>query len=180
LRDQTENPEGSSKTEPEPESEKLPSDGRRSEEYLMRLKDLQADFENYRKRAEKEMQEVEEASARDVAMKLLSVQDELELAIGHVHTGKEPELEEGVKMVYKKLTGVLESLGLKRIVCVGRPFDPEYHEAVEKVQGGGSKDMVIDEVRSGFTFRGRVIRPSMVKVELAMNSQGEQEEKQVE
>ncbi|MBI3858640.1 MAG: nucleotide exchange factor GrpE [Thaumarchaeota archaeon] len=148
-------------------AEALNAERKKYEESLLRLKYLQADFENYRKRAEREMTEAEEASARSVAVKLLGVMDELELAMEHSKGTEGSELGEGVSMVYKKLNGVLESLGLRRIECVGKPFDPAYHEAVEKVEGTGKEDTVVQEVRSGFTFRGQVIRPSMVKVELA-------------
>ena len=156
----------------------LAEEKKRGEEYLMRLKYLQADFENYRKRAEKEMRDVEANSARDVAVKLLSVLDELELAMKPTATGENSELQAGVRMVYKKLAGVLVSFGLSRIDCVGKPFDPAFHEAVERVQGTGDEDLVVEEVRSGFMFRGQAIRPSMVKVELAMkNGDGKENEK---
>jgi molecular chaperone GrpE len=156
--------------------EQLASERKKAEEHLTRLKYLQADFENYRKRMDKEMKEVEESSARGVATKLLGVLDELELAMEHSEgEARASELKEGVNMVYKKLDGTLASLGLKKIECVGKPFDPAFHEAVEKVQGKGSADIVVQEVRSGFTFRGQVLRPSMVKVELAAKAAGEQE-----
>ena len=121
------------------------------------------------------MREAEEATARGVAVKLLAVADELELAMEHSNVAKNSEIGVGVTMVYKKLSGVLESLGLKKIECLGRPFDPTFHEAVEKVEGDGKEDVVVQELRSGFTFRGQVIRPSMVKVQLARQAAGQEE-----
>jgi molecular chaperone GrpE len=142
---------------------------KREEELLTRLKYLQADFENYRKRTEKEVKDVEEYSVRNLVTNLLSVVDELELAVEHAESGDgRTELREGIEMVHKNLMSALESVGLKRIAAVGKPFDPEFHEAVEKTEGRSSReDMVVEEVRPGYTFRGQVIRPSMVKVELA-------------
>lgn len=145
----------------------LAQEKKRSEELLMKLKYLQADFENHRKRADKEMREVEEASVRGLVLKLLSVLDELGLATENAKSGKGGELLEGIKMVHKNLNAVLESEGLRKIKAVGEPFDPKVHEAVEKVEGSSKGDVVVGEIRPGYMFRGQVIRPSMVKVELA-------------
>ncbi len=154
----------------------LAEEKRRSEELLTRLKYLQADFENYRKRVEKEIKDVEEYSTRSLVASLLSVVDELELAVEHAGGEKGGrDLKEGVRMVHKNLMSALESAGLKRIEAVGKPFDPGLHEAVEKVQGKSrGEDIVVEEVRSGYTFRGQVIRPSMVKVELATKAPHEE------
>ncbi len=154
----------------------LVQERKRNEDLLTRLKYLQADFENYRKRTEKEVRDVEEYSVRNLVVKLLSVVDELELAVGHAEAEDgRTELREGVEMVHKNLMSALESVGLKRIAAVGKPFDPEFHEAVEKTRGKSSGgDMVVEEVRPGYTFRGQVIRPSMVKVELATKATHEE------
>ena len=135
-----------------------------------RLKYLQADFENYRKRTEKEKREIEENSSRDLVSRLLNVLDELDLAVKHAKeaVGRQ-EMQEGIEMVQKNLYSALESAGLHRIDSVGQAFDPTRHEAVEKVQGQmPGSDIVVGEVRAGYAFRGRVIRPSMVKVQLAL------------
>ncbi len=155
----------------------LDSEKRRSEDYLTRLKYMQADFENYRKRAEKELREVEDASLRGLVVNLLSTLDELELAVKNAKKGEHGEdLMDGLRMVKKNLTASLQAAGLSRIECVGRPFDPSLHEAVEKVQGKRQgDDMVTEEVRPGYAFRGKVLRPTMVKVELALKTPGEQE-----
>ena len=72
-------------------------------------------------------------------------------------------------MVQKNLLFALESAGLEKIEPRGQPFDPSRHEAIEKVQGSSyGVDTVVEELRTGYLFRGQVLRPSMVKVELAM------------
>jgi molecular chaperone GrpE len=149
---------------------RLPRESGRESELLDRLKYMQADFENYRKRTEKEMGEIEESSSKGLVLRLLSVLDELDLAVKHSKedNGK-TEFKEGIEMVQKNLFSALESVGLQRIESVGEPFDPSKHEAVEKVQGSLSgPDIIVEEMRAGYAFRGHVIRPSMVKVELAM------------
>lgn len=145
----------------------LAREKKKGEELLVKLKYLQADFENYRKRNDKEMREAEEASVRSLVLKLLSVLDELGLAIQNSKPVGGGSLLEGIKMVHKSLNAALESEGLRRIKAVGEPFDPRLHDAVEKVEGSSKGDVVIGEIRPGYTFRGQVIRPSMVKVELA-------------
>jgi len=160
-----------------PSEELLIQERRRSDELLTRLKYLQADFENYRKRTDKELRDREESALRGLVENLLGALDELELAIDHARkAGQKGELLDGLEMVHKHLASSLGTAGLSRIDCVGKPFDPLLHEAVEKVQGkSGEADVVSEEIRPGYVFRGRVVRPSMVKVELAPRARGEQE-----
>lgn len=172
--------ERESEQEVEALKEELAEQKKRSEELLSQLKYTQADLENYRKRVDKEARDASESLARSLLSRLLVVQDELDLAAKHAEDG-EPggALKEGIAMVRSNLRSALESVGLERIEAVGRPFDPTIHEAVEKVQGESpGKDMVVEEVLPGFTFRGQLLRPSMVKVQLASGTT--KEEKEVE
>lgn len=155
--------------------EELAREKKRNEELLSRLKYLQADFENLRKRTDKEVREAGEASLRGLTGKLLVVLDELQLAVRHAsEPGEGAEIREGVEMVEKNLEGILESVGVERIDCVGRPFDPALHEAAEKVQGKEEgEDVVVEELRPGYLLRGQLLRPSMVKVQLGMKQTAE-------
>jgi molecular chaperone GrpE len=150
----------------------------KNQELLTRLKYMQADLENYRKRVDREMREASDASLRGLVSRLLVVQDELELALKHAGAkDRDGELVEGLRMVQRNLGAALESVGVERIECVGKPFDPKLHEAVERVEGDANdEDLVLDELRPGFTFRGQLLRPSMVKVELATRPQDEEAE----
>ena len=173
--------DGQGGDEAEALKEELAQEKKRNEELLTRLKYSQADLENYRKRMEKELKDAGESLARTLAGRLLVVQDELELAARHSEEGgaNGDTIKEGIAMVRRNLATALESVGLQRIEALGKPFDPSLHEAVERVQGKSKgKDMVIEEIRPGFTFRGTLLRPSMVKVELA--AQTASEEKEVE
>lgn len=144
----------------------LKEEREKSSEYLNRLMYLQADFENYRKRMEKEVHEIAQMSNENLIVNLLSAIDELELAL---RSGKETEnkdaLLKGVEMTLKKIYATLGDTGLKKIEAVGKPFDPKMHEVMLKIS---TKDydegVVIEEVRKGFMLRGKVIRPSMVKI----------------
>ncbi|MDA4116497.1 MAG: nucleotide exchange factor GrpE [Thaumarchaeota archaeon] len=146
----------------------LEEERKRNEEYLTSLRYLQADFENYRKRVEREMGELEEFSTLALVRKLISVLDDLDLAVASATKAEDKGLLEGVRMVQKNLNSALEAEGLKMIKAVGMPFDPSTHEAVDKVQGkDNTEDIVIEELRKGYTFKGKVLRPSAVKVEMA-------------
>ena len=146
----------------------LEEERKRNEEYLTSLRYLQADFENYRKRVEREMGELEEFSTLGLVRKLIPVLDDLDLAVASAAKAEDKGLLEGVKMVQKNLGSALESEGLQKIKAVGEPFNPSTHEAVDKVQGkDNSEDKVIEEMRKGYMFKGKVLRPSAVKVEMA-------------
>jgi molecular chaperone GrpE len=146
----------------------LEDERKRNEEYLTNLRYLQADFENYRKRVEREIRDLEEFSTLGLVKKLIPVLDDLELAVASATKAEDAGLVEGVKMVQKSLSSALESEGLETIEALGKPFDPASHEAVDKVQGkDNSEDIVVEEMRKGYTFKGKVLRPSAVKVEMA-------------
>jgi molecular chaperone GrpE len=145
----------------------LEDERKRNEEYLTSLRYLQADFENYRKRVDREIRELEEFSTLGLVRKLIPVLDDLDLAVETAGRAEDKGILEGVKMVQKSLNTALESEGLHKIKAVGEPFNPSTHEAVDKVQGKDASDKVIEEMRKGYTFKGKVLRPSAVKVELA-------------
>ena len=173
-----ENPEGKEKEQAMGEAVTATVDIERErtkvEDLTMRLKYMQADLENLRKRTDKEVKEAGTAAVRDLAVKLLVVLDELDLATKHAEE-EETQFVEGIKMVRRNLSGALESVGVQRIECVGATFDPAIHEAVEKVDGEGEKeDVVVEELRPGYLIGGQLLRPSMVKVQLATRGRAEE------
>ena len=145
---------------------KLEAERKRTEEYINRLLYLQADFENYRKRVKREIEESIKYGNEKLIKKLLNVIDELELAVKSGRETKNKDaLIKGVEIVLKKMYSTLESEGLSKIEAIGKPFDPKLHEAVVKVNTEEYPDgTVIEEVRKGFILNGKVIRPSMVKI----------------
>lgn len=153
----------------------------KSKEYLNRLMYLQAEFENYRKRTENRMNELVLFSNERLIASLLNVIDELELAIqAGRKTKKKRALIEGVEMALKNMYTTLCREGLTEIEAVGKPFDPNKHEAVSKVPTKEcAEGTVVEEVRKGFMLRDRVIRPSMVKVAILPNPQNFKPQKKV-
>jgi molecular chaperone GrpE len=138
----------------------------KAQEYLEHLQRLQAEFDNYRKRVLKEQTRAVDFANEPLIGKLLEVLDEFELAL--IAADQKPELEkfvQGVEMVYAKLQDILRSEGLERIEAEGKPFDPELHEALLTGDDQGDGDpLVSDVLRTGYKLKGRVIRPSGVKV----------------
>ncbi|HEV8628654.1 MAG TPA: nucleotide exchange factor GrpE [Acidimicrobiia bacterium] len=133
------------------------------DEYLAHLQRTQAEFDNYRKRMLRDQTTHLERATAGLIEQLLPVLDSFELALGSAGTDVE-RLRKGVELVYGELLGALEKAGLERIEAHGKPFDPEEHEAVMHVEDDGGEPGVRDVVRSGYRFKGRVIRPAMVKV----------------
>ena len=137
----------------------------KSEDLLHRLQYLQADFENYRKRVEKEMGDVKRLSNERLLSDLLTVKDELDLAFAKARESKQnPVLLEGVGMIQKRLQNILSKEGVERIPGAGSMFDPDYHEAALRVVSDEEEGTVVEEVRAGYMLKGRVLRPSIVKV----------------
>ncbi len=144
----------------------LEEEKKRSEEYLVRLKYMQADFENLKKRVDRQIEEVKNYCNERLIVELLEVMDELEMAVKSGRSSNSVEaVVQGVEMTLKKLKKVLEQEGVSPIECVGSPFDPSKHSAVAKTEKGDSDSCVIvEEVRRGYVMKEKVIRPSIVKV----------------
>jgi len=160
----------------------LDEEKQRSEEYLIRLKYLQADFENLKKRCDRQIEESRKYGNERLIVELLDVVDELELAVksGRSSEPAEPVLQ-GVKMTLSKLEKVLKNQGVSPIECVGKPFDPSKHNAVAKVERNDVDECtVIEEVRKGYTMREKVIRPSIVKISVKPSSEPKKEEDEPE
>lgn len=142
----------------------LEKEREKSSDYINRFKYLQADFENYKRRVEKQINETAQYGNRRLILELLSILDELECAVEAGKKGGGKALLEGVKMTLTKLYNILEREGVSKIETVGKPFDPNRHEAVLRVQMEGKDGIIIEEVRKGFMLRDMVLRPSLVKV----------------
>ena len=139
---------------------------------------MQADFENYRKRTEREANELAVRCNEKLVTELLCVVDDLERALD---SGKETDdasaLLKGVEMIHRNLTRMLEREGLERIDAVGKLFDPKFHEIVVKIPRNDCEEgLVLEEVRIGFVFKGRVLRPCMVNVSCIVDKEEKENE----
>lgn len=133
-----------------------------AEEYLNRLQRLQADFENYRRRVNKEKEEFHKYASESLICSLLPILDNFERAIA---AGEGENLLSGVEMIFRQLKETLEKEGLCPIQAVKTEFDPNRHEAVMTVENDEHPDnTVIEEFQKGYLLKDKVIRPAMVKV----------------
>jgi molecular chaperone GrpE len=135
----------------------------KAEEYLANWQRVQADFINYKRRSDREKEELGEYSRAAIVQCVLPILDDFERAISAVpDEAVDANWVEGVRMIERKLRGILESEGLSCIEAVGEPFDPYQHEAVR--QESGEEGVVLDEVQKGYKFNDKVIRASQVVV----------------
>jgi molecular chaperone GrpE len=134
--------------------------------YLDDLRRLQAEFDNYRKRTMREQTARIASASQALVSRLLPVLDNFELAVSHAEQSRDfDRMLKGVEMVFGELNDVLAGEGLVAIEASGKPFDPERHEAVVAVEEDGVEaGTVLDVIRKGYEFNGRVLRPAMVKV----------------
>ena len=131
-----------------------------------RLKRSMAEFDNFRKRSEKEKATMFDMGARSVAEKLLPVVDNFERAmLATPSEGEGKAFADGIAMIYNQMTKTLEGLGVKPIDCVGKEFDPNLHNAVMHIEDESlGENVVAEELLKGYMYKDSVLRHSMVKV----------------
>lgn len=153
------------------DSEEVSGDASEKDEEIAELKDSllrnMAEFDNYRKRTEKEKTAMFELGAAEVIKKLLPVIDNFERGLKSVSDDKKQKdaFVEGMDMIYKQAVKMLKDLGVEPIEAVGKEFDPNYHNAVMHVDDDSVGDsIIVEELEKGYIYRNTVIRYSMVKV----------------
>ena len=176
--DNSENPEEQNKQTIENLQKLLDEEKKRSDNYLTRLKYLQADFENFRNRCDRQIQQVSQYSNERIIIQLLEVVDELELAIKTAQSSNSSQtLVEGVQMTLKRLRKVLEQEGVTQIESAGKLFDPSKHNAIAAEERDDVEKCVVnEEVRKGYMMKEKVIRPCIVKVAIKKPSQSQNKE----
>ena len=155
-------PEAAAKDEQSPEFERLKQE---RDELYDRCARLQAEFENYRKRSQREQTDFKQYAVADTVKNLLPTLDSFERAL---QSHPEPsDFRSGVELIYRQLRDALMRLGVTEIAAQGRPFDPRIHEAVEMVPvsaGEAEDNHVLEVLQRGYTLKDRLLRPAMVRV----------------
>lgn len=150
------------------EAEKKPESA--ADRQVAELKDkyarLYAEFDNYRKRTDKEKAQMYNMGARMVVEKILPVVDNFERALQSIpEEAKGSAVAEGVDRIYRQIQKVFEEMEVKPIEALGNKFDPNLHNAVmTETEGDAEEDTVTEDLQKGYTFKGEVVRHSMVKV----------------
>ena len=139
---------------------------KQADEYLDHLQRMKAEFENYKKRAAKDQASLIEYANQDLILKLLDIVDNFDRAMEHKNEVNDVgEFITGIEMIQTQLNAMLSQEGVLAIEALGKTFDPTIHEAVMCVATNEHPDnIVIDEIKRGYMFKDKLIRPSMVKV----------------
>jgi molecular chaperone GrpE len=128
-----------------------------------RLLRQRAEFDNYRRRADRERSEYLQYAAMDLVREILPVLDDFERALKHETADQ--DYAKGVELIYQRLAESLKKMGLEPVESGGRQFDPNLHQAVQRVETDDAEDQsILSEFQKGYNFRGKLLRPAMVKV----------------
>lgn len=138
------------------------------QEHQQRALRVQADFDNFRRRTQKEKEELGKYASSKLITELLPVIDNFERALQA--SEENPEFEsfsKGVSMIFRQMESVLAAEGLSAMKSVGEPFNPEYHQAIMQVESEEYEEgIVVEEVQKGYMLKDKVLRPAMVKVSM--------------
>jgi molecular chaperone GrpE len=149
--------------EPEPPKTELEMAKEKIEDLTDTLKRLQAEFENYKKRVDKDNKQYREYSNAGVLLKILPIIDTFEIALKD--TCDSDKFKEGAKLIYAELMGMLRNEGVEKINSLGKQFDPNFHDAMLAVESKDSKkDMVVEVLQEGYRIKDKVLRHSKVKI----------------
>ena len=162
---ETEKSEDAGKKEKAPEKKKDPKD-EKIDELNDKLRRSMAEFDNYRKRTDKEKSAMYEIGAKDVIEKILPIVDNFERGLNTIpEDAKGTAFAEGMEKIYKQFVKTLDDLGVKPIEAVGKPFDPNFHNAVMYVEDENlGENVVAAELQKGYTYKESIVRHSMVQV----------------
>ena len=162
---ETEKSEDAGKKEKAPEKKKDPKD-EKIDELNDKLRRSMAEFDNYRKRTDKEKSAMYEIGAKDVIEKILPIVDNFERGLNTIpEDAKGTAFAEGMEKIYKQFVKTLDDLGVKPIEAVGKPFDPNFHNAVMHVEDENlGENIVAAELQKGYTYKESIVRHSMVQV----------------
>ena len=160
--------EGSETTEPDAKEAADKADAEKAAKFEQQFVRLQADFANYKKRTASEKLQISEVVKMDVLGRILPVIDNFERALKAPTDAVSDDVHsfiEGYEMIYKQLMAVLEKEGVTKIEAVGKPFDPNYHQAVMRVPSDEyDDDIVVEVLQEGYLLGEKTLRPAMVKV----------------
>ena len=159
----TENQEAETRENEAKDAKKDPKDAQ-IEELQDRLKRQMAEFENFRKRTEKEKAGMYAVGAKDVIEKILPVVDNFERGLDVAEDNEDPFVQ-GMEKIYKQFLNALDGMGVKAIEAVGNEFNPDFHNAVMHVEDETvGENIVVEEFQKGYMYKDSVVRHSMVKV----------------
>ncbi len=162
----TQQPAGETVTLPLQEYDALKAKADERDGYYDQFVRAHAEFENVRKRMEKEKTDFVRYANEGLLIEFLPIIDNLEMAEKHIAQAKDfKAVQEGVDMIQLQIQKFLKDIGLERIKAVGEKFDPHMHEAIETEESKDGEDgLIVAELKPGYRFNGRLLRPAMVRI----------------
>ena len=159
------------------EPEELKTQGKSEiEELNNKYLRLYAEFDNYRRRVNRDKEEQAKYGNESLVYELLPIIDSLELALKHASEELQTGLVQGVEMTLKELQRTLEKFGVSKIEAAGKEFDPSIHHAMTQVEREDLEEkMVAEELRTGYLYRDKVLRPSLVAVSVKPQKKAEEQ-----
>ncbi|MFH0737971.1 MAG: nucleotide exchange factor GrpE [Candidatus Micrarchaeota archaeon] len=145
----------------------------REKELEERLARVQAEFENYKKRAAKESEMIRERANADAMMKLIPLVDDFDVAIMHMDKSPHKEFKRGFELIFAKMLDLLKREGVEEMRCLGASFDPYKHDALRVVEGDDGK--IVEVIQKGYTLKGNVLRHAKVVVGKGKGEKKEEE-----
>ena len=166
IEEASENTPETEKEKKEAKKDKKDPKDAQIEDLTDRLRRTMAEFDNFRKRTEKEKSAMFEIGAKDIIERILPVIDNFERGLASIpEDAKGSAFANGMEMIYKQLLKNLEDAGVKPIEALGQPFDPNFHNAVMHIEDENlGENVVAEEFQKGYVYRDSVVRHSMVKV----------------
>lgn len=148
--------------EPAAEVDRLKAELQREHDTLLRAL---ADFDNYRRRVERDRLSAARSGKRDIILRLLDVLDGFDLALGHMGGAPASSIATGVQALHRKLLGVLEAEGVTPMESLGKSFDPRFHDAIGMVESNEFESgAVVEELQRGYRWGDDMLRPARVRV----------------
>ncbi len=144
------------------EEGKMLPDPNRVKELEERLARLQAEFENYKKRAAREHEMLKQKAAADAILKLMPVVDDFDVAIMHMDKADNREFRQGIELIYAKMLEMLKREGVEEMKCLGETFDPYKHDALRATEGESGK--IVEVIQKGYMLKDKVLRHAKVAV----------------
>jgi molecular chaperone GrpE len=154
---------------------------REKDDVYDRLLRKHADFENFRKRTEKDKRDYMSYALSEFMVELLPILDNFERAMAHADDQAGAEYRKGVQLIYRQFRDLLEKKGLRPIETAGQPFDPNYHEAIGREEHPEvPENTILEEFQKGYFFRDKLLRPALVKVSYQPSGSAVDAEEEIE
>ena len=133
-------------------------------DYEITMKRLQADFDNYVKRTQKEKEDFAKIVGAKILVRFVDIADDLDRTLSILEKTQDNEVKTGIKMVHARFSKILQDEGIKSFISKGKKIDPYFHEVIEMVPSDGEEGLIVEEIQKGYVMKDHILRTAKVKV----------------